>query len=118
MNGPSELVTANLALHPATLPADALILHGNNHDSNRGCQALRWCTQMILDRWAPNLVRLHANVFYNDHPHFLGARRIGIPPVNCGRSTDAARWATISGERVLSVRVSWAGFPPCECTGS
>jgi polysaccharide pyruvyl transferase WcaK-like protein len=64
-------VNANFALHPATLPADALILHGNNHDSNRGCQALRWCTQMILDRWAPDLVRLHANVFYNDHPHFL-----------------------------------------------
>ncbi|HSW02510.1 MAG TPA: polysaccharide pyruvyl transferase family protein [Sedimentisphaerales bacterium] len=47
-----------------------LILHGNNHDSNRGCQALRWCTQTILDRYAPDLPRLHANIFYNDHPHF------------------------------------------------
>lgn len=54
----------------ATSSPGMLILHGNNHDSNRGCQALRWCTQMILDRYAPDLPRLHANIFYNDHPHF------------------------------------------------
>jgi polysaccharide pyruvyl transferase WcaK-like protein len=52
------------------LPADTLILHGNNHDSNRGCQALRWCTQTILDRYLPGFPRLHANIFCNDHPHF------------------------------------------------
>jgi polysaccharide pyruvyl transferase WcaK-like protein len=54
----------------SVVPADTLILHGNNHDSNRGCQALRWCTQMILDRSVPGFARLHANVFHNDHPHF------------------------------------------------
>jgi polysaccharide pyruvyl transferase WcaK-like protein len=56
----------------SALPAHTLVLHGNNHDSNRGCQALRWCTQMILDRYVPDLPRLHANIFYNDHPHFPG----------------------------------------------
>jgi len=56
--------------HPARLPADTVILHGNNHDSNRGCQALRWCTQMILDRYLPGHPRLHANIFCNEHPHF------------------------------------------------
>lgn len=49
---------------------DTLILHGNNLDGNRGCQALRWSTQMILDRYLPDYRRLHANLFYNDHPHF------------------------------------------------
>jgi colanic acid/amylovoran biosynthesis protein len=49
---------------------DTLILHGNNLDGNRGCQALRWTTQMILDRYLPDYPRLHANLFYNDHPHF------------------------------------------------
>jgi len=52
------------------LPVDTLILHGNNLDGNRGCQALRWSTQTILDRYMPVLRRLHANIFYNDHPHF------------------------------------------------
>jgi polysaccharide pyruvyl transferase WcaK-like protein len=49
---------------------DTLILHGNNLDDNRGCQALRWSTQMILDRYLPDYPRLHANIFCNDHPHF------------------------------------------------
>jgi len=65
-------MTANCTLSSSALPGDTLILHGNNHDSNRGCQALRWCTQMILDRYLPDLPRLHANILYNDHPHFLG----------------------------------------------
>jgi polysaccharide pyruvyl transferase WcaK-like protein len=52
------------------VPADTLILHGNNLDDNRGCQALRWSTQMILDRYLPDYPRLHANIFRNDHPHF------------------------------------------------
>ena len=50
--------------------ADTLILHGNNLDDNRGCQALRWSTGLILDRYLPEYPRLHANIFYNDHPHF------------------------------------------------
>ncbi len=47
-----------------------LILHGNNFDSNRGCQALRLTTQMILDRYLPEAPRLHANIFFNDDPQF------------------------------------------------
>ena len=50
--------------------ADRLILHGNNLDDNRGCQALRWSTRLILDRYLPEYPRLHANIFCNDHPHF------------------------------------------------
>ncbi len=48
----------------------SVILHGNNFDSNRGCQALRLTTQMILDRYLPNRSRLHANIFRNDDPQF------------------------------------------------
>jgi colanic acid/amylovoran biosynthesis protein len=48
-----------------------LILHGNNFDSNRGCQALRLTTQMILDRYLPDYPRWYANIFYNDDPQFL-----------------------------------------------
>ena len=47
-----------------------LVLHGNNFDSNRGCQALRLTTQMILDRYLPQHPRLHANIFRNDDPQF------------------------------------------------
>lgn len=50
---------------------NALILHGNNLDANRGCQALRWSTQAILDRYVPDLPRVHADIFCNDHPHLL-----------------------------------------------
>ena len=63
-------MTTDCMIHLSALPADTLILHGNNLDGNRGCQALRWCTQTILDRYLPELPRLHANLFYNDHPHF------------------------------------------------
>jgi len=47
-----------------------IILHGNNFDQNRGCQALRLTTQMILDRFLPDVPRLHANIFRNDDPQF------------------------------------------------
>ena len=47
-----------------------IILHGNNFDQNRGCQALRLTTQMILDRYLPDAPRLHANIFRNDDPQF------------------------------------------------
>jgi polysaccharide pyruvyl transferase WcaK-like protein len=47
-----------------------VILHGNNVDSNRGCQALRLTTQMILDRYLPQYPRLHANIFCSDVPQF------------------------------------------------
>jgi len=47
-----------------------IILHGNNFDQNRGCQALRLTTQMILDLYLPNTPRLHANIFRNDAPQF------------------------------------------------
>jgi polysaccharide pyruvyl transferase WcaK-like protein len=57
--------------------ADTLILHGNNLDDNRGCQALRWSTQLILDRYLPQYPRLHANIFFNDHPHFLNREADG-----------------------------------------
>ena len=53
-----------------TLSSGAIILHGNNFDYNRGCQALRLTTQMILDRYCPNMPRLHANIFRNDDPQF------------------------------------------------
>jgi len=48
----------------------SIVLHGNNFDSNRGCQALRLTTQMILDRYLPEYSRLHANIFHNDDPQF------------------------------------------------
>lgn len=48
-----------------------LILHGNNFDSNRGCQALRISTEIIFDRYLPNQPRIHANIFKNAHPQFL-----------------------------------------------
>ena len=47
-----------------------IILHGNNFDQNRGCQALRLTTQMILDRYFPDVPRLHANIFRNDDAQF------------------------------------------------
>jgi colanic acid/amylovoran biosynthesis protein len=47
-----------------------IVLHGNNFDSNRGCQALRLTTQMILDRYLPEYPRLYANIFCNDDPQF------------------------------------------------
>jgi colanic acid/amylovoran biosynthesis protein len=47
-----------------------IILHGNNFDANRGCQALRLTTQMILDRYLPGYKRFHANIFRNDDPQF------------------------------------------------
>ena len=47
-----------------------ILLHGNNFDQNRGCQALRLTTQMILDRYLPDAPRLHANIFRNDDPQF------------------------------------------------
>lgn len=49
---------------------EPIILHGNNFDSNRGCQALRLTTQMILDRYLPDYPRLYANIFRNDDPQF------------------------------------------------
>ncbi|MDR3109984.1 MAG: hypothetical protein LBU65_09930, partial [Planctomycetaceae bacterium] len=52
---------------PNTAP---IILHGNNFDQNRGCQALRLTTQMILDRSLPDVPRLHANIFRNTDPQF------------------------------------------------
>ena len=48
-----------------------IVLHGNNFDSNRGCQALRLSTQMILDRYLPDYPRLYANIFCNDDPQFI-----------------------------------------------
>jgi colanic acid/amylovoran biosynthesis protein WcaK/AmsJ len=48
-----------------------IILHGNNFDSNRGCQALRLSTQMILDRYLPDYPRLYANIFCNDDHQFI-----------------------------------------------
>jgi colanic acid/amylovoran biosynthesis protein len=48
-----------------------IVLHGNNFDSNRGCQALRLSTQMILDRYLPDYPRLYANIFCNDDPQFV-----------------------------------------------
>jgi len=47
-----------------------IVLHGNNFDANRGCQALRLTTQMIFDRYLPDYQRLHANIFRNDDPQF------------------------------------------------
>ncbi|MCL2005885.1 MAG: polysaccharide pyruvyl transferase family protein [Planctomycetaceae bacterium] len=47
-----------------------IILHGNNLDQNRGCQALRHTTLMMLDKHLPNTPRLHANLFCNDDPQF------------------------------------------------
>jgi colanic acid/amylovoran biosynthesis protein len=88
-------------------PDHTLILHGNNHDSNRGCQALRWCTQMILDRYLPDLPRLHANIFYNDHPHFQTRE---VDPNSAGQLWEVGHrgspayylWGTgVVGSRVL-----------------
>jgi len=47
-----------------------VILHGNNFDANRGCQALRLTAQMVFDRYLPGHQRLHANIFRNDDPQF------------------------------------------------
>ena len=54
----------------ATKPPAPIILHGNNFDTNRGCQALRLTTQAILDRYLPAHPRLHANIFCNEDPQF------------------------------------------------
>ncbi len=47
-----------------------IMLHGNNFDSNRGCQALRLTTQAILDRYLPDYPRVHANIFCNEDCQF------------------------------------------------
>ena len=45
-------------------------MHGNNFDSNRGCQALRFCTSRILARYLPECPELHANIFCNENPMY------------------------------------------------
>jgi len=56
--------------HKGMTTSGSIILHGNNFDQNRGCQALRLTTQMILDRYLPGVPRLHSNIFCNDDPQF------------------------------------------------
>ena len=64
------MATDNRVSRVTATPMDTLVLHGNNLDDNRGCQALRWSTQMILARYVPGFRQLHANIFFNNHPHF------------------------------------------------
>jgi colanic acid/amylovoran biosynthesis protein len=45
-----------------------LILHGNNIDGNRGCQALKWCSQQILGRHLPDYQYQYANLFRSPQP--------------------------------------------------
>lgn len=56
-----------------------IFLHGNNFDSNRGCQALRLTTEAILARFLPELTPVHANIFYNDNPMFADSERVPCP---------------------------------------
>ena len=58
-----------------------IVLHGNNLDHNRGCQALRVCTCMILDKYLPDYPRVHANLFVNRYPHWLES-------TECARYSD------------------------------
>lgn len=95
-----------------TMATDHLILHGNNLDDNRGCQALRWCTQKILDRFLPEKARLHANIFENRHPHFSSRE---VDELSAGQVWETARRGIPSfyfwGSGVLGSR--WLGkLPP------
>lgn len=88
-----------------------LILHGNNLDSNRGCQALRLTTQMILDRYLPEVPRLHANIFLNDDPQFCD----GEPdPQSAGQVWETRRRGRpgfyLWGAGVVCARF-WGRFP-------
>lgn len=89
-----------------------LILHGNNFDCNRGCQALRLTTQMILDRYLPDCPRLHANIFRNDDPQFDAIEPDGKSK---GQIWETRRQGTVGfygwGAMVVTARL-WRRFPP------
>src|SRR3972149_9545098 len=88
-----------------------ILLRGNNFDSNRGCQALRLTTQMILDRYLLDYPRLHANIFYNDDPQFVADEPDGN---SAGQVWETRRRGTpifyLWGARVVCSRL-WGRFP-------
>ena len=45
-----------------------ILLHGNNRDSNRGCQALNISTVLILDRFFSNSPRIYTDIFRRPEP--------------------------------------------------
>lgn len=81
-----------------------IFLHGNNHDTNRGCQALRMSTAMILDRYFPSSPRIEANIFYNhETTHFE----------HCGSHSPEKQIAEISPVRNAAFYL-WGGML-CGC---
>jgi polysaccharide pyruvyl transferase WcaK-like protein len=93
-----------------------IVLHGNNFDSNRGCQALRLTTQMILDRYLPDCPRLHANIFCNDDPQFVTHEPDGY---SAGQIWETRRRGTpgfyLWGYRIICSRL--LGLLPATRTG-
>jgi colanic acid/amylovoran biosynthesis protein len=88
------------------MTARPVVLHGNNVESNRGCQALRLTTQLVLDRYLPGTPRLHANIFRNDDPQFYGRL---ADPQSAGQvweTPDRLRPGFyVWGARVLAARI-------------
>jgi colanic acid/amylovoran biosynthesis protein len=97
---------------PIPVTRGALILHGNNFDCNRGCQALRLTTQMILDRYLPDHPRLYANIFCNDDPQFHTIEPDGK---SRGQIWETRRRGAVGfygwGAMVVTARL-WRQFPP------
>jgi polysaccharide pyruvyl transferase WcaK-like protein len=88
-----------------------ILMHGNNFDSNRGCQAIRLTTQMILDRYLPDYPRWYANIFCNDDPQFLTHEP---DPRSIGQIWETYRRGTPSfyvwGAKLIGFRF-WQMFP-------
>lgn len=58
-----------------------IIIHGNNHDSNRGCQALKISTARILDRFFPESPRIYANVLHDEQTMYLDSAERSNPEI-------------------------------------
>jgi len=84
-----------------------IVLHGNNFDSNRGCQALRLSTQLILDRYLPDYPRLYANIFATTIPNSPLTSRTLNRRDKYGKHAVRARRPFISGARESFVPAFW-----------
>ncbi|MDO4583958.1 MAG: polysaccharide pyruvyl transferase family protein [Planctomycetia bacterium] len=58
-----------------------ILLHGNNHVSNRGCQALQMTTTMILERYFPHATYVHANLFHDRNPLLIASPEGKYPQI-------------------------------------
>lgn len=109
------MLTGNDLITPPT--QRPIVLHGNNFDSNRGCQALRITTQMLLDRYLPDYPRWHANIFQNDDRQFHSV----VPdPKSTRLIWETRRQGTLGfyawGAKLVTAAF-WRQFPPMRING-